>query len=422
MSYVFVLDTNKRQLPPVRAGWARKLLSCGRAAVYRRYPFTIILKAPVTSADSQMFRLKIDPGSRTTGLAILNDATDAVVFAGEFVHRGHTIKKALEKRRASRQSRRRRKTRYRKPRFRNRHRPAGWLPPSLESRLANMLTWVRRLIRYCPITAISLELVKFDAQVMQNPEIGGAEYQQGSLLGYEIREYLLEKWQHRCAYCGNQHVPLQVEHIVPRSHGGSNRPNNLTLACHRCNQAKGEQDIRTFLQKKTDLLEHILAQMKIPLKDAAAVNSIRWALFERLKAFSLPVETGSGGRTKSNRTARGLPRVHWIDAACVGASTPAHLKTGEVKPLLIKARGHGNRQMCQTDKNGFPKRHRSRTKQYFGFRTGDVVRAVVPEGKHAGTHVGRITIRSRPLFQLNAFEVHPRYLQILQKEDGYEYV
>jgi hypothetical protein len=189
MSYVFVLDTNKRPLAPVRPGWARKLLSSGKAVVYRRYPFTIILKAAVAVADPQTLRLKIDPGSKTTGMAIVNDATGEVVFAGEIAHRGHAIKKALEKRRASRQSRRRRKTRYRMPRFLNRRRSAGWLPPSLESRLANTLTWVRRLIRFCPITAISLEFVKFDAQAMQNPEISGVEYQQGTLQGYDIREY-----------------------------------------------------------------------------------------------------------------------------------------------------------------------------------------------------------------------------------------
>jgi hypothetical protein len=217
-------------------------------------------------------------------------------------------------------------------------------------------------------------------------------------------------------------VPLQVEHIVPRSRGGSDRLSNLTLACQRCNQAKGEQDIRTFLQEKPGLLEQILAQARVPLSDAAAVNSIRWVLLERLKKFGLPVERGSGGRTKFNRTTRGLPKAHWIDAACVGASTPEPLRVKQVKPLLIRAIGHGNRQMCQTDKYGFPKWHRTRRKQYFGFRTGDVVRAVVPHGKHAGTHIGRITIRSRPSFQLSAFEVHPRYLHILQKADGYEYM
>ena len=51
--------------------------------------------------------------------------------------------------------------------------------------------------------------------------LSGAEYQQGTLYGYEVREYLLEKWGHRCVYCGTEDVPLEVEHIVPKSKGGS---------------------------------------------------------------------------------------------------------------------------------------------------------------------------------------------------------
>lgn len=104
---------------------------------------------------------------------------------------------------------------------------------------ACVTTWVARLRRLCPITALSQELVKFDTQAMQHPEIAGMEYQQGELAGYEIREYLLEKWQRRCAYCQASKVPLQVEHILPKARGGSNRVSNLTLACEPCNQAKG---------------------------------------------------------------------------------------------------------------------------------------------------------------------------------------
>ena len=88
MNYVFVLDTNKQPLNPVHPGWARKLLSSGRAAVYRRYPFTIILKCAVPEPALQGLRLKIDPGSKTTGLAIINDDTGDVVFAAELQHRG----------------------------------------------------------------------------------------------------------------------------------------------------------------------------------------------------------------------------------------------------------------------------------------------------------------------------------------------
>jgi hypothetical protein len=189
MSSVFVLDTMYKPLDPVHAGSARKLLTQGKAAVYRRYPFTIILKKEVEHPTTSPLRLKLDPGSKTTGLALVNDASGQVVWAAELEHRGQAIKKALDDRRAVRRRRRQRKTRYRKPRFDNRCRREGWLPPSLESRLATIQTWVDRLSRYCPISALSQELVKFDTQAMSNAEIEGVEYQQGELAGYEVREY-----------------------------------------------------------------------------------------------------------------------------------------------------------------------------------------------------------------------------------------
>ncbi len=192
MSKVFVIDTNHQPLDPVHPGRARLLLKEGKAAVYRRYPFTIVLKRDVPEPQVQPLRIKLDPGSKTTGIALLNDASGEVVFAAELSHRGHAIKESLDSRRASRRSRRARKTRYRAPRFQNRRRKAGWLAPSLESRIANVLTWVARLARYAPVTAISMELVRFDLQQIDNPEVAGLEYQQGTLQGYEVREYLLE--------------------------------------------------------------------------------------------------------------------------------------------------------------------------------------------------------------------------------------
>jgi 5-methylcytosine-specific restriction endonuclease McrA len=421
MSNVFVIDTKKKPLDPIHPGRARLLLSQGKAAVFKRYPFTILLKTAVEEPKTQPLRIKLDPGSKTTGIAVVNDATGDVVFAAELAHRGQPIKASLDDRRAIRRSRRNRHTRYRKPRFDNRTRREGWLPPSLESRISNVETWVKRFSRVCPIEAISMELVRFDMQVMENPEISGVEYQQGTLQGYETREYLLEKWNRECAYCGAKDVPLQIEHIHPRAKGGSDRISNLTCACEPCNQAKGTQDIKVFLAKKPDVLKRVLAQAKAPLKDAAAVNATRWALYHRLNALGLSVECGSGGLTKYNRSTRGLPKEHWIDAACVGRSTPECISTMGVVPLLIKATGHGNRQMCGTDKYGFPKRHRQRHKHAFGFQTGDMVKAVIPIGKYQGTYEGTIAIRHRPSFRLGAFDVHPKYLQCVQKADGYAY-
>ncbi|WP_414580774.1 RNA-guided endonuclease IscB [Scytonema sp. PCC 10023] len=421
-NFVFVLDANKQPLNPVPPGQVRRLLKQGQAAVFRRYPFTIILKYAVPNHRIKPHQLKIDPGSNTTGLAIIQG--NKVVWGAEVKHRGQQIKNDLESRRAIRRNRRNRKTRYRKPRFLNRTRLSGWLPPSLQSRVENVMTWVHRLRRFVPITGISQELVKFDTQAMQNPEISGVEYQQGELAGYEVREYLLEKWGRKCAYCGATDTRLEVEHIVPRSKGGNNRVSNLALACHHCNQRKGNQDIRDFLSKKLDVMKRILAQAKQPLKDAAAVNSTRWALFSRLKETALPVETGTGGRTKYNRTRLGLPKTHWLDAACVGVVETLQVLT--IQPLLIVAKGWGNRQMCTTNKYGFPIKHRTRCKTFFGFQTGDMVQAILPTGKFAGTHVGRLTVRESGVFEMRTPKgkispVRYKYCKSIHRNDGYMY-
>lgn len=425
MSKVFVIDQNKKPLNPVHPGRARTLLSSGQAAVYRRYPFTIILKQVIEQPLVQSLRVKLDPGSKTTGIAVVNDTTGDVVFAAELQHRGNAIKSSLVDRRASRRSRRNRHTRYRAARFNNRTKPKGWLAPSLMSRVYNVETWVKRLQRLCPIDAISVELVRFDLQRMENPEISGFEYQQGTLQGYEVREYVLEKWNRQCVYCGKKDVPLEIEHIHPRAKGGTNRISNLTLACEPCNRAKGIKDVKEFLAKKPDILKRVLSQAKAPLKDAAAVNSTRWTLYERLQTIGLPIECGSGGMTKYNRITRELEKTHWLDAACVGKSTPEHLQIAGVRPLLIKAMGHGTRQMCQTDKYGFPKQHRQRHKHYFGFQTGDIARIIIPKGKYAGRYTGRITVRASGSFKCRVdgkdIACNHRYCTPLHRNDGYQY-
>lgn len=411
---VFVLDHSKQPLDPCHEARARQLLKKGRAAVFRRYPFTIVLKDRI-GGEVHNHRLKLDPGSKTTGIAIVQAGTERVVFAAELTHRGQAIRDALLARRASRRSRRQRHTRYRNARFLNRRRPEGWLAPSLAHRVQTTQTWVERLRRACPITGISMELVRFDTQLLENAEISGVGYQQGELAGYEVRAYLLEKWGRTCAYCGKKDVPLQIEHLIPRARGGSDRVSNLALACEPCNQAKGTQTAAEYG------FPALLARAKAPLKDAAAVNSTRWALYQALVATGIPIEVGTGGRTKYNRHRRNLPKTHWLDAACVGASTPDDLDALIASVLLITSKGHGTRQMCRTDKHGFPRRHGPRQKQWFGFRTGDLVKAVVPSGKYAGTHVGRITIRSRPSFRLNGIDVHPKYLRRVGCADGYAY-
>ena len=426
MSKVFVLDTNKRPLNPVHPRQARRLLNQGEAAIFRRYPFTIILKKEVNNSVN-LLRVKIDPGAKTTGLAVVNEQTGEVVWAAELTHRGFAIRDSLTYRRQTRRSRRNRHTRYRQPRFLNRKRGQKWLPPSLMSRIHNILTWVRKLKALANITAISQELVRFDTQALVNPEISSTEYQQGELFGYEIREYLLEKFNRKCIYCGSANTPLEIEHLTPRSKGGSNRVSNLGIACHPCNQKKGNKDVIEFLKGQQDLANKILAQAKKPLADAAAVNATRWELFNQLKQFNLPLEVGSGGLTKFNRCQQKLEKTHWLDAASVGKSTPKQLIIKEVKPLLIKANGHGTRQMCRTDKYGFPIRYVPRLKKVQGFQTGDIVKGIVTKGKKIGTYIGRIAVRATGSFNISTPNglvqgISFKSCKHIHKKDGYFYV
>jgi 5-methylcytosine-specific restriction endonuclease McrA len=247
--------------------------------------------------------------------------------------------------------------------------------------VATIESWVTRLRALAPVTGVAQELVKFDTQAIQNPEVSGVEYQRGELHGYEVREYLLEKWGRKCTYCGAEGCPLEVEHIVPKARGGSNRVSNLTLACHACNQRKGAKSVEEFLAKRPQILKRIKAVAQAPLKDAAAVNATRWALFETLKSTGLAVRTGTGGMTKWNRNRFGVPKEHALDAMCVGEMSTKPHGWKETATLSIECRGRGTHQVSQFDKYGFPRRKKDGTLQSSkatkcpnGVATGDLVR------------------------------------------------
>ncbi|MDZ4672529.1 MAG: RNA-guided endonuclease IscB [Phototrophicales bacterium] len=422
MQRVFVLDKNKEPLMPCNPARARQLLKSGKAAVFRCYPFTIILKDR-EGGETQPVQVKIDPGSKTTGIAVVAEFKRGLycVWAVKLTHRGQQIRDAILSRGQLRRGRRTRKLRYRPARFDNRKRSSGWLAPSLMSRVYNIETWVKRLMHYVPVTYLALELVKFDIQSMVNPEISGIDYQQGELWGYEVREYLLEKFGRKCVYCGAKDVPLEIEHIVPKSRGGSNRVSNLTLACHTCNQKKGNQTADEFGHP------HVQKLAKAPFKDASAVNVTRWKLHQTLQNFCLPIEIGTGGRTKYNRAIQNYPKTHWLDAVCVGESGQLVFVSPNHQSLAIKAVGRGNRQMTKPDKYGFPRATRQRKKVYFGFQTGDMAKAMVTSGKKEGIYVGKVTVRASGRFNITTTTdtiqgINNRFFKTIHKSDGYNYM
>jgi 5-methylcytosine-specific restriction endonuclease McrA len=417
---VFVLDKHNKPLAPCHPAKARKLLKKRKATIVKRYPFTIKLKYNIKlNEENDTYRIKIDYGSRYTGLAILKNDKE-VIFLGQLNHKT-MIKKSMDDRRSHRRFRRN-KLRYRKSRFLNRSasRKKGRIPPTFQSRVDNIYSIVKKFMKICPLTHVSYENVKFDTQKIRNVEISGKEYQQGTLLNYEVKEYLLEKFDRTCAYCGTKNVPLEIEHIIPKSRGGTNKIDNLTIACHSCNQRKGNKTAEEFGYSE------VQKQVKRHLKDAAILNATRWKVYEKLVSTGLNVECGSGALTKMNRIKLGLNKDHCLDACCIGRSTPDVLifKTSNI--LQITASGRGNRQLLNLDKYGFPRGQISRQKLYFGFQSGDIIKATVPKGKYKGTWFGSVACRKTGSFNINLLKgriqgINYKYCQIIQKFDGFKY-
>jgi hypothetical protein len=166
----------------------------------------------------------------------------------------------------------------------------------------------------------------------------------------------------------------------------------------------------------------IQEQARRPLKDAAAVNITRKEIRKRLGNTGIPVEEGTGGQTKFNRTGQGYPKAHWIDAACVGESGSKVRLDPSQTILAIEAKGWGSRQSCRMDRFGFPRTGPKGDRMVHGFRTGDLVKAVVPSGKFIGTHMGRVAIRATGSFTIDGTVTTSwKNCQIVQRTDGYSY-
>jgi len=419
---VFVLDKRKCPLMPCSEKRARLLLSKQRAVVHRMIPFTIRLKDRTQQASAvQPIVLKVDPGSKTTGIALARVEATAegevhhALHLAELIHRGEEVRERLRKRAGYRRRRRSAHLRYRAPRWRNRRRAPGWLPPSLQSRIGNVLSWARRYQRWVPVSRIEVERVTFDLALLQNPELTGVEYQHGELFGWEVRSYLLEKFGRQCAYCRISHAPFEIDHQLPRSRGGSNRVSNLVLSCHDCNLAKGDQTAAEWGHPEVE------SQARAPLRDAAAVNTTRDALVEALKALGLPIGTWSGGRTRWNRDRFGMKKTHCFDALCVGEL--AGVRVPALRTLVITAQGRGRYQRSNVDASGFPRGYFTREKRIRGFSTGDLVRAEVPGHlKTGGVHLGRVAVRASGSFRVGKIDgINAKYCRMVQRLDGYDY-
>lgn len=465
---VIALDKYKRPLGFLTERRCRKLMEQKRAVTYRMFPMVVIVKDvdSRTLGELPAYRIKIDPGAKYTGIAIVRDDTSEFMFGMQVEHRAQAVKAGLDTRRACRRNRRSRETGYRKAKWGNKctgnngknhdsPREEGWLPPSVKSAADNILTWAERLSRWINIKNCSFEAVRFDTQKMEDPEIEGTNYQHGTLFGYEIKEYLLDVFGHECQYCGGKSGDpfLEWEHIHPRSRGGSDSIKNATLACSSCNRDKGNHTLpewkkiisarlpkergakKELDEERLKLIQNVI-DGKAPhkgLRYAIWVSSARKytekALFQKFEE----VECSSGGRTKYNRTELDYPKEHHYDALCVGnVPEKGFADRTHGYCLYAKAMGRGNRLRGQINKCGvIICKYKNNHKDIKGFMTGDIVAVDIPQRekhplKYEGHHIGRVMVRASGNFDIRTTDgerigANVSYCRLIQKNDGYEY-
>lgn len=418
---VFVLDKSKKPLDMISNAEARILIRKKLAVIHKIYPFTIRLRDNSCVSNDRAYTVKLDPGSKHTGVAII-DNQDQVVMLAEIEHRGHIIKKDLASRRMVRRNRRNRKIRYRPARFLNRTRPEGWLAPSIKSRADNVINFIKKYKKFLNINKVMIEHVSFDvAQMTTSTNLVGTAYQQGPLYQQKLRSFIFSRSNGKCVYCGAK--ATDIDHVIPRANGGTNSTYNLVASCRACNQMKSNLTLKEFgklVGKDFSKLE----PKKLP-KDAAIVQSARNYMVKEITKLVSNATIYDAWMTKYNRDELALPKEHYYDALSVG-EIPNSFNFYTDKVLQISAKGRGSRQMCKVDKYGFPRTSAKASKSVKGFQTGDIVKAVVTKGLKKGEYLGRVAVKSSGYFDIKtknglAQSIGYKYCRLIQKNDGYSY-
>jgi 5-methylcytosine-specific restriction endonuclease McrA len=305
---VYVLDSAGKPLMPCSPGQARRLLDAGKAKVVRRSPFVIKLLYG-SSGYKQPVTLSVDSGSKVIGVAATGNGK--TLYASEVKTRTD-IHEKLSQRATYRRTRRGRKLRYRKARWANRKRPKGWLTPTMRSKVRSHLREIEFVKRILPVTRTIIETASFDIHKIVNPDVSGEGYSQGRQKDfYNLKQFILSRDGHSCQKClgKKKDNKLHVHHIIFRSNGGTNSPDNLITLCKTCHDnlhlhSNAEQE-SLKLQKKR----------KTGTSDAVQVSTLGTYLKK-----SLPFEETFGYETKFKRERLGLPKQHYIDAICIGLS------------------------------------------------------------------------------------------------------
>ena len=435
-----VIDATRQPLAPCTPRRARILVKQGKAqGRHRNGIYHLVLNRAVPQHLIQSASIMVNPGSATTGIAVVRDGQDqprSVLFGIELHHRGQLISRNMVKRSQKRRTRRGR-LRYRKPRFNNRRRKPGWMPPSLKSRLLNTLTWIDRLSGLIAIKEIHVETQQFDAQRLADPTVRGTDYQQGTLYQTTLRAYVIHREDHRCIYCNRKPGRFTLDHVIPRSVNGPNTPGNVVAACERCNKAKGDRPIEEYLRRRPKVLERVKTHLKKPMAAAAHLNAIIPRLLADLRDTGWTVAGHDAAQTAANRRTLDIPKSHFTDAAVLGPITSIRNMPGQI--LSVTATGRGQRQRAIVDRNGTPRGrpyrdycrltpqeqariptpgHKGRAKRVQDIGPNDLVEIQHSSGPHRGT-AGIYRDRVRLLDTTPALTAKLASTRLIARHHGY---
>ena len=318
---VYVKSKDSKALMPTSNAKARKLLKQKKAKVVSLRPFVIKLTYKTKTEYTQKLHLGVDSGYSNIGFSVIDEKQEYI--AGE-VRLLEGMKDRLCAKRSYRRARRNR-LRYRKPRFNNRvkSKKKGWLAPSLKHKLDTHIKFIDELKGILPIEKITIEVANFDIQKMKNPSISGKEYQEGDMLGFwNVREYVLHRDGHKCQNPDCKYKDkdkkeqiLKVHHIIYRSKGGTDRPENLITLCSKCHTPANHKEGKF-------LYDWCMNGKKVRgFKDATFMSMIRWRLVNELKSKYDNVFITYGYITKNHRIKNGIEKSHLNDAFAIAKGT-----------------------------------------------------------------------------------------------------
>ena len=351
-AYVYVISKEGKPLMPCSKTKAKKILKEGKAQIVGYKPFTVRL---VFQCENQVqpITLGIDPGYENIGLSVVSKKRE--LFSSEVKLRTNISKLLTEKSMYRRGKRN--KLWHRKPRFLNRKRKAGSLPPSIQHRLSSHLRMVKKICSLLPISKINFETANFDIQKMKNPKIENVQYQKGDLYEYEnLKSYLVQREQARCQLCSKKPTKgnsFRIHHIIPRKDGGTDKPDNLSLLHEKCHDRLHQKNLHHLLKKNKQF------------KAETFMSTIRWKLAEELKNICTDFSLSFGYITKIKRHALKLEKDHHTDAFVIASGEGQE----RIQPCEFLQKRRNNR-CLQLNRNGFKPSIR---KQRYKFQPKDEV-------------------------------------------------